>query len=169
MSHIIHHACVHIICDAIQAVCYAQAAARASIVTGKYGCKHGQRSVGAPWNSGSRRSRSEIFPRHSFASFHLTHTTGQRQSQAAGSGSRLTTRPHKTRLDDGMCGIPRCKKWLATAGARCITATINTVFHKLEREASQLFVEHHVSLRAIQNTRTPIHTDSWINYVRNMV
>ena len=115
-------------------------------------CEHGKHTsrVGTPHNSGSRRSPRGISPCLGLATWHLAHKTGQRQSQAAGSGIRLMT--NKMAWDKGMCGM--CGNDSPMAGARCITATVNMVFYELELEASQLFAEHHVSRGVISTHAT---------------
>ena len=71
-------------------------------------CEHGKHTsrVGTPHNSGSRRSPRGISPCLGLATWHLAHKTGQRQSQAAGSGIRLMT--NKMAWDEGMALCVAC-------------------------------------------------------------
>ena len=120
-------------------------------------CEHGKHTsrVGTPHNSGSRRSPRGISPCLGLATWHLAHKTGQRQSQAAGSGIRLMT--NKMAWDKGMCvACVAC----GNDSRRLEQDASQPVLYKLEHEASQLFVEHHVCRESFQHTTHMPHACS---------
>ena len=111
--------------------------------------KHGQVESACQHTSQQRPS-----PCVCLATWHLAHTAGQRQSQAAGSGIRDQGSGIR---DEGMCAA--CVA-CGNDSRRLEQDASQPVLYKLEREASQLFVEHHVCRESFQHTTHMPHTCS---------